>query len=382
MEVYWLRKDIIDKTFSDVLETAKKTFTEHKEKPDWKNYLRYLKGIGKFSMKKDVMGKHLLELCNNDDLLAGILMSGSEQLYSKDGSFLLKSTENEFCLKDKLGFGDALSRAFDMNYLALNRLSRGNFTFECVKSFEKKLLKNCWNVFQLSFLKLKVTETYLNYYESMKVNTDVNPGDEEIPADAEPAVIQGLDVAEQAVKEVHVNLPHSPEFNDVEVKEVEEEGKRKYIELIHELGFKRKYSVAEKMVEITHDEAKAIGFKGEAFAYGYYHDRFEDTYAVVLMNQGEESGLSYDIGLCDKTKVQSKESDSFIEVKSISKKNMDWFFMSKNEFELGLDKKKDYIIAHIYIDEKQKDDKLKYRVTEYSNPASEESELELYMTRA
>lgn len=39
MEVYWLRKDIIDKTFSDVLETAKKTFTEHKEKPDWKKYI-------------------------------------------------------------------------------------------------------------------------------------------------------------------------------------------------------------------------------------------------------------------------------------------------------------------------------------------------------
>jgi len=158
-------------------------------------------------MKKDVMGKHLLKLCNNDDLLAGILMSGSEQLYSKDGSFLLKSTENEFCLKDKLGFDDALSRASDMNYLALNRLTPGNFTFECVKSFEKKLLKNCWNVFQLSFLKLKVTETYLNF-ESMKVNTDVNPGDGEVPADAEPAVtqgpeavIQGLDDAEQAVIE-------------------------------------------------------------------------------------------------------------------------------------------------------------------------------------
>lgn len=97
-----------------------------------------------------------------------------------------------------------------MNYLALNRLTSGNFTFECAKSFEKKLLKNCWNMFQLSFLKLKVTKTYLNYYESMKVNTDVNPGDEEVladaepavtqaPTDAEPAVIQGLDVAEQAV---------------------------------------------------------------------------------------------------------------------------------------------------------------------------------------
>jgi hypothetical protein len=39
MEVYWLRKHIVDKTFSDVLETAKKTFTDHKGKPEWTRYI-------------------------------------------------------------------------------------------------------------------------------------------------------------------------------------------------------------------------------------------------------------------------------------------------------------------------------------------------------
>jgi hypothetical protein len=162
------------------------------------SYLSYHKGIGKFSMRKDLVCQHLMNLCNQDDLLAAILMSGSEQLYSQEGSILLKSTENEFCLKDNLGLGEALNRASQMRCLPLKQLDAGNFNFDCVKSFEKKLLKTCCVVFQNFFLSLKVTESYLNY-ESMKDefgegpndgNSDVNPDDGEGPDEAEQAVIQ------------------------------------------------------------------------------------------------------------------------------------------------------------------------------------------------
>jgi len=69
----------------------------------------------------------------------------------------------------------------------------------------------------------------------------------------------------------------------------------------------------------------------------------------------------------------------YAKVKATSKKNKDWFLVSREEYRFAC-LHVNYLILHIHIDEKQQDENKKFRVIEYRNPADEKFGLKLTMT--
>jgi hypothetical protein len=118
-------------------------------------------------------------------------------------------------------------------------------------------------------------------------------------------------------------------------------------------------------------EARRIGRLGETYAYEYYKDKYKD---VVWMNQHGEQSHPFDlIGF-------HKENNSrvFIEAKATILKGKKWFYISRKEYGWAMKKLSQYIVAHIYIDEK-KGAEPQFTLTEFINPASKDSLLKLSM---
>ncbi|RHN62000.1 hypothetical protein MtrunA17_Chr4g0042681 [Medicago truncatula] len=109
-------------------------------------------------------------------------------------------------------------------------------------------------------------------------------------------------------------------------------------------------------------EAKRIGKLGEKFAYEYYKNKLKN---VEWLNQDFELHNPYDLIGFDK----ERNYKVFIEVKTTIWKGKKWFNFSKSEYGWARKKGRKYIIAHIYIDEKEK--KQKFMVTEFVDPTGE-----------
>lgn len=75
-----------------------------------------------------------------------------------------------------------------------------------------------------------------------------------------------------------------------------------------------------------------------------------------------------------------KENNSrvFIEAKATILKGKKWFYISREEYGWAMKKLSQYIVAHIYIDEK-KGAEPQFTLTEFINPASKDSLLKLSM---
>ncbi|GAU24372.1 hypothetical protein TSUD_390810 [Trifolium subterraneum] len=107
-------------------------------------------------------------------------------------------------------------------------------------------------------------------------------------------------------------------------------------------------------------EARRIGRLGEKYAYEYYKDKYNN---VLWVNENDELFQPFDLTGFDK----KNNSKFFIEAKATIHKRKKWFHISPAEYDWAMMKQSNYIIAHVYIDEKEGAEP-KFTVTEFINP--------------
>ncbi|KAJ1604904.1 hypothetical protein OJ252_3606 [Cryptosporidium canis] len=95
-----------------------------------------------------------------------------------------------------------------------------------------------------------------------------------------------------------------------------------------------------------------IGRRGEELAFNYLKDMFYDELRlgqskIVWLNEIEESGLPYDILLSTVNQKNNTTEEIFIEVKSSSKKEKSFFYVSFNEWKFAEKMQSNYWIFQI-----------------------------------
>ncbi|XP_076948183.1 protein NO VEIN-like isoform X1 [Bidens hawaiensis] len=121
------------------------------------------------------------------------------------------------------------------------------------------------------------------------------------------------------------------------------------------LGFSQKHQLLHGPVNM--EQASLTGRRGEELAFNYYKNK--GIKIVKWVNEARETGLPYDIEVCD-----DENRKEYIEVKTTDSKRKDWFEISVNEWQFAVKKGESFSIARVVLSgDKQA------RVTVFKNPA-------------
>ncbi|GKA41988.1 sister-chromatid cohesion protein 3-like protein [Tanacetum coccineum] len=112
----------------------------------------------------------------------------------------------------------------------------------------------------------------------------------------------------------------------------------------------------EKKIESIRFSAQKTG-KGEHEAFIFFSSKFRDK-NVTWVNQTKESGLPYDIIL-----EANDKSREYIEVKTTSVANKQWFYISPNEYSFASEKGSSFIVACVELSDGEL-----VRITTYRDP--------------
>ncbi|KAI3706216.1 hypothetical protein L6452_23812 [Arctium lappa] len=121
-------------------------------------------------------------------------------------------------------------------------------------------------------------------------------------------------------------------------------------------GFSQKDQLSHGPANVQ--QASITGRHGEELAFNFYSRKFPKK-AVKWMNEDRETGLPYDIKVCDEG--NRKE---YVEVKTTDSGSKDWFEISVREWQFAVEKGEAFSIARVVLS----GDKTN-RVTEFKNPA-------------
>ncbi|KAJ0508396.1 putative RNA-directed DNA polymerase [Helianthus annuus] len=120
-------------------------------------------------------------------------------------------------------------------------------------------------------------------------------------------------------------------------------------------GFSQKDQLSHGSVNVKH--ASLTGRRGEELAFNYYKNM--GIKAVKWVNECSETGLPYDIEVCD-----DENRKEYIEVKTTDSKTKDWFEISVREWQFAVKKGDSFSIARfVLLGDKRA------RVTVFKNPA-------------
>ncbi|KVH90985.1 protein of unknown function DUF3883 [Cynara cardunculus var. scolymus] len=106
-------------------------------------------------------------------------------------------------------------------------------------------------------------------------------------------------------------------------------------------------------------QALLTGRHGEELAFNFYSRKF-DKKVVKWVNQGRETGLPYDIEVCDE-----ENRKEYVEVKTTDSGSKDWFEISVREWQFAVKKGESFSIARIVLSGDKSG-----RVTVFKNPAN------------
>ncbi|XP_076889132.1 protein NO VEIN-like [Bidens hawaiensis] len=121
------------------------------------------------------------------------------------------------------------------------------------------------------------------------------------------------------------------------------------------LGFSQKDQLSHGLANV--EQALPTGKRGEELAFNYYKNK--GMKVVKWVNEASESGLPYDIEVCD-----DENRKEYIEVKTTDSETKDWFEISVNEWQFAVKKGEYFSIARVVLlSDKQA------RVTVFKNPA-------------
>ncbi|XP_076891842.1 protein NO VEIN-like [Bidens hawaiensis] len=121
------------------------------------------------------------------------------------------------------------------------------------------------------------------------------------------------------------------------------------------LGFGQKDQLSHGLINA--EQALHTGKQGEELAFNYYKNK--GMKVVKWVNEASESGLPYDIEVCD-----DENRKEYIEVKTTDSERKDWFEISVNEWQFAVKKGESFSIARVVLlGDKQA------RVTVFKNPA-------------
>ncbi|XP_076891828.1 uncharacterized protein LOC143543383 [Bidens hawaiensis] len=121
------------------------------------------------------------------------------------------------------------------------------------------------------------------------------------------------------------------------------------------LGFSQKHQLQHGPVNM--EQVSLTGRRGEELAFNYYKNK--GIKIVKWVNEARETGLPYDIKVCD-----DENRKEYIEVKTTNSKRKDWFEISVNEWQFAVKKGESFSIARVVLlGDKQA------RVTVFKNPA-------------
>ncbi|CAJ2670425.1 unnamed protein product [Trifolium pratense] len=434
LQLYWFKKKMIDKVFSEVTKSLTTTYDQCKKGVSDSRWKRYLVEASKdFSLNKDIFWKGLLDRCKGDYFLVDIVNSGSKLLLNKEPPQLIKAGKDDFHLIGS--FDDLLSHTLRLDYLTIHQLDAENLTIEGVREFEDCLLKNGRFVFQCFFINHKFKQSFKQYLEHTnpdlkmdegKKNISVGDGKcgnstEEQPADIDYAhskpsdtkqdelgkafqaimtsykeCLKPVEVAGDKYREdmekIHAEYPveessrelekfiskwhvNAQEYAYDQFREQEEKiNDDDYIADSERRKFVSRPTAREKKAIKSDVEAKRIGRMGEEHAYKYFTNKYKE---VRWMNEHSEAGHPYDLCV-----FEEKKPSVYIEVKSTTKLGKIWFYLTLDAYEYAKEYRENYIIAHVYINENEQDETKKYTLTEYVNPLKVGSELKLSMTRS
>ncbi|KAL7126239.1 hypothetical protein ABFS83_14G172700 [Erythranthe nasuta] len=104
--------------------------------------------------------------------------------------------------------------------------------------------------------------------------------------------------------------------------------------------------------------AFSTGRRGELFAFNYLCSKNGEKKSVKWVNEMKESGLPYDIIV---------GGEEYIEVKSTTSRNKDWFEISVGEWQFAVEKGESFSIAHVALMDERNNTG---RVTMYKDPVS------------
>ncbi|KAL7083731.1 hypothetical protein ACP275_14G180900 [Erythranthe tilingii] len=104
--------------------------------------------------------------------------------------------------------------------------------------------------------------------------------------------------------------------------------------------------------------AFSTGRRGELFAFNYLCSKNGEKKSVKWVNELKESGLPYDIIV---------GGEEYIEVKSTTSRNKDWFEISVGEWQFAVEKGESFSIAHVALMDERNNTG---RVTMYKDPVS------------
>ncbi|XP_045827057.1 uncharacterized protein LOC123918925 isoform X1 [Trifolium pratense] len=428
LQLYWIKKKVIDKSFSKLFASHTTYVEKESRSADWESYLKDSSQELKVSKKR--LWEYLWKYFNNDYCLIDIIKHGMK----KTKSFLNLVEAADYHLSGPLGEFVAKPK-----YLPIQELTE-DLTLNNVLKFEKDLVRSGWNVFLFIFLKLTLHDSFLKFRKQTGQQT--NQETEHVPApgvdSGGSAKIEHVSAPADSVgcSETKADVPDKggsaadmiyENQAGVDIKELYyevlvpgiaalgttlNEGVNKIREKHH---FTREVSVMvdslftnvqENALEVFNQEvnnsriddhkfdvqsikfkpkptakikddteleaeARRIGRLGEKYAYEYYKDRYNN---VLWVNEDDEVFQPFDLTGFDK----KNNSKFFIEAKATIHKRKKWFHISPAEYHWAMKKQSNYIIAHVYIDEKEGAEP-KFTVTEFINPTGRNSLLKLCM---
>ncbi|KAI7727546.1 hypothetical protein M8C21_003850, partial [Ambrosia artemisiifolia] len=106
------------------------------------------------------------------------------------------------------------------------------------------------------------------------------------------------------------------------------------------LGFSQKNQLSHGSVNAK--QAFLIGRRGEELAFNYYKNM--GIKVVKWVNEASETGLPYDIEVCD-----DENRKEYIEVKTTSSKRKDWFEISVGEWQFAVKKGESFSIVRVVL---------------------------------
>ncbi|GJU63625.1 sister-chromatid cohesion protein 3 [Tanacetum coccineum] len=113
----------------------------------------------------------------------------------------------------------------------------------------------------------------------------------------------------------------------------------------------------EEKIESIRFSAQKTGKEGEHEAFIFFSSKFRDK-NVTWVNQTKESGLPYDIIL-----EANDKSREYIEVKTTSVANKQWFYISPNEYSFASEKGSSFTVACVELSDGEL-----VRITTYRDP--------------
>lgn len=158
IQLYWIRKQLIDNSFSNMFETSNHKYESVKYSCSPGYWIRYLIDSGQeLRVNKVRFWGCLSKHCEGQYGLIDIICNGMK---SELSSSLIQDDETYYHLSGPLG--GFISKVGNLRYAPILE-NTGTLTLDGVLEFEKELVTLGWNMFACTFLKLTLPDNFLNF---------------------------------------------------------------------------------------------------------------------------------------------------------------------------------------------------------------------------